>query len=373
MPHQFRKIIRLLHLWLGFSSGLVVLILGLTGCILAFEQEIREITEPWQSVEAKDQPMLPPSVLMHHAAPSAGNLPPSFIQYRGTQKSVVLLYKDPKQGFRELYINPYTGSILKIKWQQSDFFRLVLEGHFYLWLPHKVGQPLVATSVLLFVILLITGLFLWWPKKWNKAALRNSFRINRRASFKRLNYDLHKVPGFYGLFIGLALSITGLCWGFSWVQQGIYWLSSGGKPLQVLKVPVSTIKSTGPIPEPADQIWQKMCAAYDLNNGRLRIQWPQNKAAPYSCSYNPDQDVYYRRQFRYFDQYSLVELKAEGLWARHYETGSMADKLHRLNYDIHVGAVWGFAGKLLAFFGSLLAASLPVSGLLIWKGRRWKK
>jgi uncharacterized iron-regulated membrane protein len=373
MPHHFRKIIRWIHLWLGLSSGLVVLILGLTGCVLSFEQEIRGITEPWQSVEAKDQPMLPPSALMHHAAPSAGNLPPSFIQYRGTQKSVVLLYKDPKQGFRELYINPYTGSILKIKWQQSDFFRLVLEGHFYLWLPHKVGQPLVATSVLLFVILLITGLFLWWPKKWNKAALRNSFRINRRASFKRLNYDLHKVPGFYGLFIGLALSITGLCWGFSWVQQGIYWLSSGGKPLQVLKVPVSTIKSTGPIPEPADQIWQKMCAAYDLNNGRLRIQWPQNKAAPYSCSYNPDQDVYYRRQFRYFDQYSLVELKAEGLWARHYETGSMADKLHRLNYDIHVGAVWGFAGKLLAFFGSLLAASLPVSGLLIWKGRRWKK
>ena len=40
---------------------------------------------------------------------------------------------------------------------------------------------------------------------------------------------------------------------------------------------------------------------------------------------------------------------------------------------MHVGAVLGIAGKLLAFFASLIAASLPVTGFLIWWGRQRKK
>ena len=43
-----------------------------------------------------------------------------------------------------------------------------------------------------------------------------------------------------------------------------------------------------------------------------------------------------------------------------------------MNYDIHVGAVLGLPGKILAFFASLIAASLPVTGFVIWWGRRKK-
>jgi uncharacterized iron-regulated membrane protein len=51
----------------------------------------------------------------------------------------------------------------------------------------------------------------------------------------------------------------------------------------------------------------------------------------------------------------------------------LADKIARMNYDIHVGAVLGLPGKIMAFFASLFAASLPVTGFLIWWGRRNKK
>jgi uncharacterized iron-regulated membrane protein len=43
-----------------------------------------------------------------------------------------------------------------------------------------------------------------------------------------------------------------------------------------------------------------------------------------------------------------------------------------MNYDIHVGAILGFPGKVLAFLASLIAASLPVTGFMIWWGRRKK-
>jgi uncharacterized iron-regulated membrane protein len=43
------------------------------------------------------------------------------------------------------------------------------------------------------------------------------------------------------------------------------------------------------------------------------------------------------------------------------------------NYDIHVGAILGLPGKILAFLASLICASLPVTGFMIWWGRRHNK
>ena len=39
-----------------------------------------------------------------------------------------------------------------------------------------------------------------------------------------------------------------------------------------------------------------------------------------------------------------------------------------MNYDIHVGNILGFPGKVLAFFASLIAASLPITDFKLWWG-----
>ncbi len=91
-----------------------------------------------------------------------------------------------------------------------DFFRVVIDGHFYLWLPPKVGQPIVASATLIFVVLLITGVILWWPK--NKAARKQRFKVKFNAKWRRTNYDLHNVLGFYmsWVIIFIALYRIGL-------------------------------------------------------------------------------------------------------------------------------------------------------------------
>ena len=50
----------------------------------------------------------------------------------------------------------------------------------------------------------------------------------------------------------------------------------------------------------------------------------------------------------------------------------MSDRIRRMNYDIHIGAVLGYPGRIAAFLAALVAASLPITGLWIWLGKRRK-
>lgn len=70
--------------------------------------------------------------------------------------------------------------------------------------------------------------------------------------------------------------------------------------------------------------------------------------------------------------YTLEELPAQSVFGR-FKDAVAADKIIRMNYDLHTGAIWGFPGKILMFFASLVAASLPVTGIYIWWGRKYKK
>jgi uncharacterized iron-regulated membrane protein len=64
--------------------------------------------------------------------------------------------------------------------------------------------------------------------------------------------------------------------------------------------------------------------------------------------------------------------KGSGLSNGLYKDAGTGDVIKRMNYDLHVGAIWGLTGKILAFIASLISASLPVTGFLVWWGRNNK-
>ena len=66
---SFKKIWKVAHLWLGLISGLILTIVALTGCIYAFEPEIRTITQPFRFVEIQNKPFLSPEELKIKAEP----------------------------------------------------------------------------------------------------------------------------------------------------------------------------------------------------------------------------------------------------------------------------------------------------------------
>ncbi len=60
----FKRIMSWLHLWLGLASGIIVVIVSLTGCIYVFESEIKDFIEDWRFVKPQEQAFLLPSQLV---------------------------------------------------------------------------------------------------------------------------------------------------------------------------------------------------------------------------------------------------------------------------------------------------------------------
>ncbi|WP_224998822.1 PepSY domain-containing protein [Cesiribacter sp. SM1] len=368
-----KKLVGKLHLWLGLMSGLVVFIISITGCIYAFQAELQDLLQPFRFVEQQQTPYLPPSRLQAQAEKALPDkLVHSVLYAEPGRAAEVLFYSHDPHYYYSVFMNPYTAEVLKVHDINNSFFGLVLEGHFYLWLPHEVGQPLVASATLIFVVMLISGIILWWPR--NKNGTRQRFTIKWNGRWRRKNYDLHNVLGFYVSGIALLLALTGLIWGFQWFAAGVYGLASGGRELKPYQEPVSdtTLMAGKAADMPAiDKIWYNMRAQHP-KAAVLEIHTPLSPSSSILAAINPNSDTYWKMDYRYFDQYSLKELSVDHVWNRFHKL-SGADKLMRMNYDIHTGGILGLPGKIIMFLASLLCASLPVTGICIWWGRKNKK
>lgn len=365
-----KKIILIIHLWLGLSSGIIVCFLGITGCILAFEQEIRYFTEPHLFSATESRPYQPPSVLVKEAEKYLDGRKARGIEYPGVGRSAIVSYYDSTE-YKLVAVNPYSARVLKAKDMNDDFFRIVLDGHFYLWLPEHIGQPIVASATLIFVVMMITGLILWWPK--NKAARKQRFSIKWNAKWRRVNYDLHNILGFYMTWVAIFIAVTGLVWGFQWFANSVYWATSLGKTMPEHTHPISDTTQTLASGENiADRIWLNLKGQASTEES-VSIYYPSTPTDALEGAINHRPGTYYDTDYYHYDQYSGKELQATGIYAGKFKQSSVADKINRMNYDIHVGAVLGLPGKIMAFLGSLIAASLPITGFYIWWGRRNKK
>ncbi len=374
MKKAFGKI----HLWLGLSSGLVVFLISITGCLYAFQEEIGDLTQPFRFCEAKNCAYLPPSKLQGIAEQQLPGKLLHAVKYNQPGRSAEAIFygSDPDYYFIT-YLNPCDGQVLKVKNMDADFFRWVLMGHFYLWLPPEIGQTTVVICMFVFLVMLISGIVLWFPKNRSAARQRFWFRWKKGLSWKRKNYDLHNVPGFYACLFALVFVVTGLVWGLPGFANLLH-KTAGGEismdydpPLSRLAKQVS-LKETGMESTAIDLVFEKMLAEYPTWS-YIEVHPPEADSSSIAANANLGDGTFWKTDYRYFDQYSLAELPCDNIYGRFDERTSAADKLLRMNYDIHVGAIGGLPGKILAFCVSLIIASLPVSGFLIWWGRRRKK
>ncbi len=429
----FKRIMAWLHLWLGLASGIIVVIVSLTGCIYVFENEIRDFIEDWRFVKPQEKAFLLPSQLVTIAdnkmkdkkatsvtfgAKDEAAIVGYFVEKkengeRGSkeenkkgerrkdfaknesksEKSEVKVQKNEKgkgkgkrkdekrkggrrQGtFISVYMNPYTGDILNIKSvsrsDSPDFFRWILNGHRALWLPYDIGRPIVGVAVLIFVVLLISGIVLWWPTKWIKSIIDKSFKIKWDASFKRVNYDMHNVFGFYSCIFLFFIAVTGLVWSFGWWSKSLYWVTSGGKPLvenrESPKSDTTHVKAFNITT--ADKVLLNLRKENPQAAG-IMISIPAKPADPIGAFVYKQKHTFYNMDRYSFDQQTLKEISIKTPFSGKYVEANIPDKIRRMNYDIHVGRVLGLTGKIIAFLASLISASLPITGFIIWWGKQ---
>ncbi len=373
-----RRINDWLHLWLGLASGIIVFIVSITGCFYAFQREIKDALEPWRFVEVRPEGFVRPSVLLDTAAKYMPGKQASGLTYSDETGAAAVGYfgnENGKRTFHVVFLNPYTGEFLRkqqtVGGDEFDFFRFIIDGHRALWLPYEIGRPIVGVATLVFIVLLITGLVMWWPKRWTRSTREQSFKIKWKARFKRVNYDLHNVLGFYSLLFALALGTTGLVYSFAWFDQAVYYIASGGEHKPEHHHPHSDLANkdrdwTAAI-SPLDSAWYETMKQVDHFGGMYMTPHLADDDDSYEILVYHDIGSFYNQSAFFYDRYTLQPLEQEG---SKYSESKFADRLTMLNYDIHVGSVGGFPGKVLAFLISLICASLPITGFLVWWNKR---
>ncbi|MBE9584277.1 PepSY domain-containing protein [Mucilaginibacter sp. JRF] len=363
----FYRVSAWLHLWLGLASGIVVVIVSLTGAALVFEQELRVWLQPYQTAESHGKEFIEPSKLKE-AVMKRYNLPAiSAVVYQGKDRSAVVPYYGDRSKFQLIYVDPYTAKILHYQLLDKDFYRIMLLGHYNLWLPREIGKPVVAYSTLIFVITLITGLVLWWPKKWTTNTRERAFFVKWSGNFKRVNHDLHNVLGFYSLAIALVLGLTGMVYGMKWFSDAVYWTASGGQKSERFARQQSdtTLVKVSNIPD-EDILFKNLKAkGEDLNTQILTIGYPFGKAGAWSVSLIPELGRRMNERSQSYEQVSLKKLDKK--------PDNGGDKMMRLNYDLHVGSVGGIWTKIIALLVCLISGSLPITGFFIWWAKKQPK
>lgn len=267
------------------------------------------------------------------------------------------------KSYTTVFVNPYNGKVQYIENTKLEYFRLILMLHYNLLL-ENTGKLIVGWSTVIFIVLLLSGLVLWWPRTKAAAKQRFAFRWKDTTKWKRKNYDLHNILGFYSLIFALIIALTGLVWAFTWVNDTSQWIANGGRAIPEEKVPHS------------DSLAAKRLGVYELilqdmqrrtTTDIYAISIPQKLSEVIYAYAQPYKGGYQWTEFYYDGQ------TGKNLSVKYYHKKLRGEKLRAMNYDIHSGAILGLPGKILAFIISFICAGLPVSGFYIWCGRKKNK
>ncbi|RTQ47087.1 PepSY domain-containing protein [Hymenobacter gummosus] len=369
MMTPFKKAVGKLHLWLGLASGLIVFIVALTGAIFTFQDDIRDLTEPWRKVPVQTTAMQLPSQLEAAAlAPHPGIAAKDcWTTYFGPERSATVFFVDKAGAPIMVSLNPYTGQVLHETDLRTHFFTIVQEIHMHLLLPEAVAKWVVGGGISIFVVMLITGLVLWWPKR--KQERKQRFTIKWGARWRRVNYDLHNVLGFYAASIALVLALTGLFMIFPWMLDSTVFVINGGPvdKREKISAKVDTLQPAAAAAQPLHDLVYREARRLSPRAEMILIGPASTRKDPVYCwTYGKALHYYHR------DEYAFHPVSGQLMEFLPHARKGRGTLFSDMNYDLHVGQILGFGGKIVAFLTSLIVASMPVTGTIIWWGRRNK-
>lgn len=387
-PSVFKKWTGKLHLWFGLSIGLIIFIISVTGALYVFKDEVENFTRKdviYHSEQNIEQKQVLPIRVLEKAVdaqvkekfkihwvnvPIDKKMAYQFFWYEHNTEA--WNYFDEFPIYKVAYVNPYDGKVLRVYDEKNGFFNIVKMIHWSFLLKQDWGKYVVGIPVIIFVIMLISGIILWWPK--NKAARKQrfSFKWKNIKSWKRKNYDLHNVLGFYASIFALIFSITGLFYAFLVVQMMMYFIFSGGNTVYP---DFSHITTKAPIEARTESTLDKVIST-------VQAKYPNSYGFSIDLGHphmddheHPNFSVFVKHlSYSYHKNSSLIfdENSGELLHTYNHEDKNFGEKTVAANYDIHVGSILGLPTKIIAFIVSLICASLPVTGFLIWWGRKKK-
>jgi uncharacterized iron-regulated membrane protein len=349
-----------IHLIASLLFGLFIVAISTTGSLLVLEEELETLfrpipyeatagQSPVETVKQKAVEANPGFQVDRITFPEGDGL----YQVRLTQPS------NGKTLTKTIYSDPGTGEALGEVKPRSGFYDVTLRLHRYLLLTDLVGREnanrIVGTIGVGFIVVLLTGAFLWWP---GLARFVSGFRIIRRKGKLIFNQGLHRSVGVAVLPVLLVLAVTGTAFEFD--RYVMNWLGIQRNvpvPAEATKV---AAPAAGTAPLPLDQLLLQSSEAHPSAKV-VRLTLPQKPAQPLQLAlkdgYTPNGNS---NTTLYVNPYTGQEL---------YQTDAKAGitVYQAWKSGLHFGRWGGLPVKLLYFVMGMMPFVLMVTGVVIWR------
>jgi sulfite reductase (NADPH) flavoprotein alpha-component len=384
-----RRILFQLHWIVGITVGLVLAVVGATGALLSFEQQlVAFIDRDARYMEAGDDKLLtPPELLTRIATAHPEKRVNALTIARLPSPSVRVTFtpsgERPPSGAErggrgeQRYVNPYTGAFIVASPSGAEaFFRDVRQLHRWLMLgdlgDRDIGRQIVGASTMLLLFMAFTGLYLRWPRgpaarRWRTWLLPN-FQLKGRAFL----WNLHSVIGTWVLPIYVVIALTGLQWSYEWYRSGFYSVAGVERPAGGLE---GSREQRGAVQTGARE---QRPAAMDIGGAWSafeRVTAASFASVNINLSARADRTV----EFRYLDArpshdraFNTLAVDARGEIIRHerYQDKKLGAQLVASIFPLHSGSYFGLIGTVLFLLASLAMPLFSLTGWIMYMQRR---
>jgi uncharacterized iron-regulated membrane protein len=346
-----RRVFLTIHLWAGLIAASFLFALGVSGSLVAFENEIDRALNPkltW--VDARPVRLTLAAMIAKLEAVNPGYHVAglSLSQRDDVAWGAFLTNKAAVQ--RAVAFNPYTGTVLGDESTRNTFTGWVHQFHLRL-LAGRAGSNIVTAAAVLLLAMALTGLVLWWPRK--------VLAISWRHPWKKLNLDLHQALGLYTSAFLMVFALTGIVIHWDDETQRLVNRVSGSPgearfpkflPLSPTKPDFDQILA---IAQKAEPDARASLITLDTNPVRIMMKHPEDHTPA-------------GRTNLLIDAYT-----AKVVMIVDWRTASPGFRLVKLwNREGHTGDIGGLPTRILACVISLSLPVLTVTGPLIWWNRR---
>lgn len=227
-----RKSIFWVHLCAGLAAGLIVAIMSATGVAIAFEHEILE----WIDRDVRRAVVTgePRSIDDLEATVAAQR--PAF------KTTTIVIPREPDAAYefragREgaLFVDPYSGAVREPASKEAhDVLHVLEDWHRWLGLEgegQKIGKLITGVANLVFLLMCITGVYLWWPRKWTRQFLRPVTLFLPGVQGAARHFNWHHVFGSWSAIVLIVLTATAAVFSYAWAHKLVFALAGEEAPV----------------------------------------------------------------------------------------------------------------------------------------------
>ncbi|SQG00403.1 oxidoreductase FAD/NAD(P)-binding:PepSY-associated TM helix:flavodoxin/nitric oxide synthase [Paucimonas lemoignei] len=368
---MLKKVLFQVHWFFGITAGLVLALMGITGAIYSFEDEILEWANPEALIIQPRGEALPPIELVRKLEAATG-LTVAILRVQTMGDKAAQVYFTPAPGERRgpmRNFDPYNGEITGDA-TGAGFFDFVLRLHRFLAMG-EYGKQVTAACTLILVFFCLSGLYLRWPRK--ALSWRVWLTLDWAKKGRSFNWDLHSVFGTWCLLFYLVFAVTGLTWSYEWFNNGMNALLGDAPAGEQRRGGGGGARSAGKV-EPAAKadyvaIWDSIKATAGPDLAAYNIRLPNVGGQPATIFYMLKDSPHPRA----LNTITLDPATGKISSVARYADKSFGAQLLVSSYSLHVGSYFGIVGRLIMTAAALMMPLFFITGWLLYLDRRRKK